>query len=131
MPNLSGVNRRLERKEKEEPRFLRKVFPGYGRGAPAKVVRVIGLTVAIWLLASVLLGDSGLFSILRMKAMKRSLQDEIQALEKQKNETAALKKDLETDPWAIEKIAREEYGMIKDGETCYRVMPEEKTTQSQ
>ena len=130
MPNISGVNRRLERKEKEEPRFLRKVFPGYGRGAPAKVLRVIGLTVAIWLLASVLLGDSGLFSILRMKAMKRSLRDEIQALEKQKGETAALKKDLETDPWAIEKLAREEYGMIKDGETCYRVMPEEKKTES-
>jgi cell division protein FtsB len=130
MPNLSGVNRRLERTEKEEPRFLRKVFPGYGRGAPAKVLRVIGLTVAIWLLASVLLGDSGLFSILRMKAMKRSLQDEIQALEKQKSETAALKKDLETDPWAIEKLAREEYGMIKDGETCYRVMPEEKPAES-
>jgi cell division protein FtsB len=130
MPSPSGVNRRRDLPEKEEPRFLRKVFPGYGRGAPAKVLRVIGLTVAIWLVASVLLGDSGFFSILRMKSMKQSLQDEIQTLEREKDETAALRKDLETDPWAIEKIAREEYGMIKDGETCYRVMPEEKKAES-
>ena len=130
MPNPSGVNRRRELAPKEEPRFLRKVFPGYGRGAPAKVLRVIGLTIAIWLIASVLLGDSGFFSILRMRGMRKSLRDEIQALEREKDETAALKHALENDPWAIEKIAREEYGMIKDGETCYRVPPDEKKPES-
>ena len=128
MPTSSGENKKRMAK-KEEPRFLRRAFDGYGRGAPAKVLRILGWTIAIWFVSSILLGDSGLFSILRMKGMKGALQDEISALEIDRDESAAYNDDLRNDPWAVEKVAREEYGMIKEGETCYRVVLEDEEKQ--
>ncbi|MFH1864777.1 MAG: septum formation initiator family protein [Candidatus Eisenbacteria bacterium] len=124
MPTPTGENRKRGAK-KEEPRFLRRTFEGYGRGAPAKVLRILGWTIAVWFVSAILLGDSGLFSILRMKGMKGALQDEISALEHARDEAATYNDDLLNDPWTVEKVAREEYGMIKEGETCYRVVLEE------
>jgi len=127
MPNPIGVNRRKAPPKVEEPRFLRKVFPGYGRGASSKVLRIIGWAVAIWFSSAILLGDNGLVSILQMKGMTRSLEHDIRALEEEKAQTKELRDNLDKDPWTIEKVAREEYGMIKDGETVYRVRLEEGT----
>ena len=73
MPSTSGENKRRTTKP-EEPRFLRRAFPGYGRGAPAKVLRILGWTIAVWFVMAILLGDSGLISILRMKGMKSALR---------------------------------------------------------
>ncbi|MBW1688505.1 MAG: septum formation initiator family protein, partial [Deltaproteobacteria bacterium] len=73
----------------------------------------------------ILLGDSGLFSIMRMKGMKGALQDEISALEQTRDDAATYNDELRNDPWTVEKVAREEYGMIKEGETCYRVVLED------
>ncbi len=124
MPTPTGENRKRGEK-KEEPRFLRQAFEGYGRGASAKVLRVLGWTIAIWFVSAILLGDSGLFSILRMKGMKGALQDEISALEQTRDEAATYNDELRNDPWTVERVAREEYGMIKEGETCYRVVLED------
>lgn len=124
MPTPSGENRKRGAK-KEEPRFLRRRFESYGRGAPAKVLRVLGWTIAIWFVSAILLGDSGLFSILRMKGMKGALQDEISALEAERDESATYNDELRNDPETVERVAREEYGMIKEGETCYRVVLDE------
>ena len=125
MPNPSGINRRKRLPKRQDPKFLRKVFPGYGRGAPARVLRILGWAVAIWFVSAVLFGDSGLFSILRMRGMKRALEDEIEVLEEAKAATEAQRDDLKNDPETIEELAREEYGMIKDGEICYRVKRED------
>ena len=46
---------------------------------------------------------------------------EIAELEAERAATEERRDDLENDPWTIEKVAREEYGMMRDGETCYRV----------
>jgi cell division protein FtsB len=54
-----------------------------------------------------------------------ALQDEISALEQTRDDAAAYNDDLRNDPWTVEKLAREEYGMIKEGETCYRVVLED------
>ncbi len=124
MPSPTGENVRRSAKKKEEPRFLRRTFEGYGRGASAKVLKVLAWTIAVWFVWAILLGDSGLFSILRMKGMKAALQDEISALEKTRDETAEYNSSLKNDPEAVERVAREQYGMIKDGETCYRVVLE-------
>ena len=124
MPTSSGENRRRVAR-KEEPRFLRRTFDGYGRGAPAKVLRILSWTIAIWFVSAILLGHSGLFSIVGMKGMKGALQDEIIALEQARDDATAYNDDLRNDPWTVEKVAREEYGMIKEGETCYRVVLED------
>ena len=62
---------------------------------------------------------------MRMKGMKGALQDEISALEQTRDDAATYNDDLRNDPWTVEKVAREEYGMIKEGETCYRVVLED------
>jgi cell division protein FtsB len=123
MPSVTGENKRRAAK-KEEPRFLRKTLKDQGRGAPTRVLRILGWTVAVWFVSAILMGDSGLFSIAHMKGMKRELQDEIQALEVTRDEAAAYNEALTNDPAAVERVAREEYGMIKDGEICYRVVVE-------
>jgi len=124
LPNTSGVNRRKSPpKKKEEPRFLRKAFPGYGRGTSVKVIRILGWTIGLWFAYAVLFGDSGLVSIARMHGMRDDLAAEVQNLEAEREATKALRYDLENDPAAIERVAREEYGMIRDGEICYRVEP--------
>ena len=124
MPTSSGENRRRVARQ-EEPRFLRRTFDGYGRGAPAKVLRILSWTIAIWFVSAILFGYSGLFSIVGMKGMKGALQDEIIALEQARDDATAYNDDLRNDPWTVEKVAREEYGMIKEGETCYRVVLED------
>ncbi|MBN2566195.1 MAG: septum formation initiator family protein [Candidatus Eisenbacteria bacterium] len=124
MPSATGENRRRVTK-KEEPRFLRKKLKDQGRGATTRVLKILGWTLAIWFVSAILLGDSGLVSIVRMKGMKRGLQDEIEALEQARDEAAAYNEDLRSDPDAVEKVAREEYGMIKEGEICYRVVLED------
>jgi len=60
------------------------------------------------------------------------IQKERHELKKEIAELDSLKTRLETevesldDPEKIEKIAREEYGMSKENETVYRVVPKEK-----
>jgi len=123
VPNASGVNRRKKHQKKKEPPFLRKAFKGYGRGTSATVLRVLGWTVGLWFAYAVLFGDTGLVSIIHMHGMEDELIEEIAELEAEREDTEALREDLENDPWTLEKVAREEYGMIKEGETCYRVEP--------
>jgi cell division protein FtsB len=121
MPSSTEVNRRKKPPKKQEPRFLRKQITGHGPGSPAKILRILGWTLAIWFGSAILLGDSGLFSIFQMRGMKGSLRDEVEALESKRDETAEYRDALANDPEMIEKVARETYGMIKDGEVTYRV----------
>jgi cell division protein FtsB len=128
LPNTTGVNRRKSPPKKQEPRFLRKAFPGYGRGTSAKVLRVLAWTVGLWFAFAVLFGDTGLVSILRMHGMRDELVAEMAELESERDATEQRRDDLENDPQTIEQVAREEYGMIKDGETVYRIEPDPEDT---
>jgi len=58
--------------------------------------------------------------------MRRQLADErdkVAALEAEVDSLAKAAKDLETNPAVQERVAREEFGMIRDGEVLYRVVP--------
>jgi cell division protein FtsB len=117
------VNRRKKpRRKKKEPPFLRKMFAGQGVSAPAKVLTILAWAIAVWFGFAILVGDTGVVSILQMRRMKAGLVNEIAALEAVKAETIELRDNLKNDPWTIEKVARERYGMIRDGEICYRVI---------
>ncbi len=127
MPSLNAANRRKQRGVDEQP-VLRKLFRGgYGAGASTKVLRILGWGIALWFIAAVLLGDSGLFSIVGMRGIRSNLEGEITVLEEVKAETTERRDDLESDPWTIEKVAREDCGMIKDGEIVYLLDDEEET----
>ena len=68
-------------------------------------------------------GDYGLYRMIHQAREKRALQKEIEVIEKQNAHLEAQIALLQTDMEYIEKIAREQYGMVKEGETLYRIVP--------
>ena len=73
-----------------------------------------------------LLSDYGIYNLWVQKRQADDLQQEIAELQQEREELLKLKKQLESqDPQYIEKIARERYGMVRKGETLYRVRPDE------
>ena len=86
--------------------------------------RIAGLAGAALLLALAVWG--GEYSTGDWLTMRRQLADErekVAALEVEVDSLAKAAKDLETNPVVQERVAREEFGMIRDGELLYRVVP--------
>lgn len=58
--------------------------------------------------------------------IRRQLADErarVATLRVELDSLAKLANDLETNPTVQERVAREQFGMIRDGEVLYRVVP--------
>ncbi|HWC73322.1 MAG TPA: septum formation initiator family protein [Gemmatimonadales bacterium] len=58
--------------------------------------------------------------------IRRQLADErarVAALRSELDSLTKLANDLETNPAVQERVAREQFGMIRDGEVLYRVVP--------
>jgi len=86
--------------------------------------RAAGLAGAVILLALAVWG--GEYSTADWLTMRRQLGDErekVAALRTEVDSLAKAAKDLETNPAVQERVAREEFGMIRDGELLYRVVP--------
>ena len=86
--------------------------------------RIAGLGGAFVLLAMAAWG--GEYSTADWLTMRRQLADErehVVALRAEVDSLAKAAKDLETNPTVQERVAREEFGMIRDGELLYRVVP--------
>jgi cell division protein FtsB len=86
--------------------------------------RIAGLAGALVLLALAAWG--GEYSTADWLTMRRQLADErdkVAALTAEVDSLAKAAKDLETNPIVQERVAREEFGMIRDGELLYRVVP--------
>ena len=86
--------------------------------------RIAGLAGAVVLLALAVWG--GEYSTGDWLTMRRQLADErekVAALEVEVDSLAKAAQDLETNPAVQERVAREEFGMIRDGEILYRVVP--------
>jgi cell division protein FtsB len=86
--------------------------------------RIAGIAGAVVLLALAAWG--GEYSTGDWLTMRRQLADErekVAGLEAEVDSLAKAAKDLETNPAVQERVAREEFGMIRDGEILYRVVP--------
>lgn len=86
--------------------------------------RLAGIAGAVVLFALGAWG--GEYSTADWLTMRRQLADErekVAALEAEVDSLAKAAKDLETNPAVQERVAREEFGMIRDGEVLYRVVP--------
>jgi cell division protein FtsB len=88
------------------------------RSRIAGVVGGIGLiTLAAW---------GGEYSSADWITIRRQLAEErakVAALQIEIDSLARLAHDLETNPAVQERVAREQFGMIRDGEVLYRVVP--------
>ena len=86
--------------------------------------RVAGIAGAVGLLALGAWG--GEYGTADWITIRRQLADErarVAALRIELDSLARLANDLETNPVVQERVAREQFGMIRDGETLYRVVP--------
>jgi cell division protein FtsB len=106
--------------------FYRKAGAGEGiRGAVAKLranrrmvlVLVIGVPIALY----VLFGPRGIVARIQISSERARLEEELRQAEAETRRLQAESKALDGDTKAIEKVARERYGMVKKGETVYRV----------
>jgi cell division protein FtsB len=106
--------------------FYRKAGAGGGiRGAVARLrtnrrmvlVLVVGVPVALY----VLFGPRGIVARIQIGSERARLEEELHQAEAETRRLQAESKALEGDTRAIEKVARERYGMVKEGETVYRV----------
>ncbi len=87
--------------------------------------RLAGLAAAVALAALALWG--GEYGTADWLTMRRQLGEEraaVAALRVELDSLAKLARDLETNPAVQERVAREQFGMIRDGEILYRVVPE-------
>jgi cell division protein FtsB len=86
--------------------------------------RVAGTAGAIGLLALAVWG--GEYGTADWITIRRQLADErarVATLRVELDSLSKLAHDLETNPAVQERVAREQFGMIRDGEVLYRVVP--------
>jgi len=86
--------------------------------------RVAGIAGAIGLVALAAWG--GEYGTADWITIRRQVADErarVAALRIELDSLGKLANDLETNPTVQERITREQFGMIRDGETLYRVVP--------
>ena len=78
---------------------------------------VIGAPIVLY----VFLGPRGVVKRIQLQRETTSLEAQIRDAEAEQRALQARSKALDGDKAAIEKVAREKYGMVKEGETVYRV----------
>lgn len=84
------------------------------------VVLLVGVPLAMFILFS----NKGVLKRLSLEAEKSSMEDKIETAQHEQQELLQQSKALDSDPRAIEKVAREKYGMIREGETVYKIRKE-------
>ena len=80
-----------------------------------------GLIVGTPLLLFLMFGSHGIVQRIRLQNQKAELEAKIKQAEAETRSLQAESKAIEGDKKAIEKVAREKYGMVRDGETVYKV----------
>ncbi len=84
----------------------------------------ITLLIAFVVLSFVTFSNKGILQRLRLEEQKVGLQAQIYQTQEEQRQLQQQSKALDSDPKAIEKVAREKYGMVRDGETIYKVKKE-------
>src|SRR5262245_32154415 len=82
------------------------------------------LTLVVPALLFVLFSNKGVIARVSLESQKDELQVKLDKAKQEQHDLQAQSKALDNDPKAIEKVAREKYGMVRDGETVYKVKKE-------
>ena len=86
--------------------------------------RVAGIAAGVGLVA--LAAWAGEYSTADWLTIRRQLEEErtkVAGLRIEIDSLAKLAHDLETNPAVQERVAREQFGMIRNGEVLYRIVP--------
>jgi len=107
-----------------DSQYLRKYRPAL-KFSPKKILGnkglVVTLLVGIPVLSIILFSPRGVIKRISLDAEKSRLEEQVAAAEAEQSLLLRQSRDLDHDLAVIEKIAREKYGMIRPGETVYKV----------
>ena len=104
---------RKTRKKSQILAFLSKLFQN-------KSV-LLALLVAIPVFSFMFFSNRGIIARLSLESDKKEMEGKIQQALNEQKQLQQKSKALDNDPKAIEQVAREKYGMIRNGETVYKV----------
>ncbi len=96
-------------------------FRRVGRGL-FKTRRRSIVTLAVTILLLYLLFDNkGVIARIRLELQKQEMTEKVRQAEQETKQLQSELKALQGDKQTIEKVAREKHGMVREGETVYRV----------
>jgi cell division protein FtsB len=101
---------------------LRTVLHRVVRNRRLMLLLVVGAPIALY----VVFGPRGVLKRIQLQREKGVLEQQIREAEAEQRALQGQSKALDGDKAAIEKVAREKYGMVKDGETVYKVHRKDK-----
>ncbi|HET9708204.1 MAG TPA: septum formation initiator family protein [Gemmatimonadales bacterium] len=78
----------------------------------------------VLLLVAVLAGEYSTIDWLKMRSQLSQERDSVESLRAQVDSLARVARALETDPATQERAAREQFGLIRNGEILYRIVPD-------
>ncbi|HTH66559.1 MAG TPA: septum formation initiator family protein [Gemmatimonadales bacterium] len=91
--------------------MTRQVLAGIGGGA-------------VLLLVAVLAGEYSTVDWLKLRQQLSEERDSVATLKVQVDSLARVARALENDPATQERAAREQFGLIRNGEILYRIVPD-------
>ena len=95
------------------PAWLRKL-------AKSNWVRFL-ILAGIPILAFVTFNNKGILQHIHLRREKQEMLQKIADAKKEELQLEQQSKALDSDPKMLEKVAREKYGMVREGETVYKV----------
>jgi len=84
----------------------------------------ISLLIIIPALSFVTFSSRGIVTRMSLESEKQAMQKKVDEASEEQKRLQQQSKALDNDPKAIEKVAREKYGMVREGETVYKVKKE-------
>ena len=69
-------------------------------------------------------GEYSVFEVRRARVERAVAEEQLAELRQEIDVLRARAEALESDPAELERIAREKFGMIRDGEVLYRLVPD-------
>lgn len=82
---------------------------------------ILATVIGVPLLSFALFSQRGLLARIGLEAERRDLRSDIEALQAKRDSLREYIRRLENDTVLIEQIARERYGMVRPGETVYKL----------
>ena len=80
------------------------------------------ITIASFiLLLYILVDNKGIIARIRLESQQQEMTEKVKAAEEETKQLQSNLKALQGDKKTVEKIARERHGMVRQGETVYKV----------
>ena len=78
----------------------------------------------VLLLVAILAGEYSTIDWLQVRSQLAQERDSVESLRAQVDSLARVARALENDPATQERAAREQFGLIRNGEILYRIVPD-------